>query len=72
MQSERNFSFYLVFVVNVQLSVGIDVYAHLADVGVDVSGRVALLEVVQEVIHVDLLQEDKVPETDLAEIHLDV
>ena len=51
--------------VDVHGLVGIDRDADLADVGVDQAGRVTRLQVGQEALHVDLRQEDKVPNPDL-------
>ena len=53
--------------VDVHSLVGVYADADLPDVGVDQSGGMTGLEVGQETVHVDLRQEDKVPNADLNE-----
>ena len=52
--------------------VGVDVDADLADVGVDLADLVTFLEVVPELVHRDLGEEDAVPHAHLglAPVHL--
>ena len=51
--------------VDVHGLVGVNTDADLTDVGVDEAGRVTSFQVGEEALHVDLGQEDKVPDPDL-------
>ena len=62
----------MLLILDVNSLVRVDIDADLADVGVDLADLVALLEVVPELVHRDLGEEDAVPHAHLglAAIHL--
>ena len=64
-QSNKTYLVDGLLVVDVELPVGVDVDADLADVGVDEVCRVPLPEVVQELVHADLGQQDEVAHANL-------